>query len=108
MHKRGIEGALRSGADALVNLDVLVPNTIGGYPVLEGHWRGARRIEGQGSSSSRVVKTPVVTPVVVPPERTPVDPPVSEAESPIAVDAPTGPDVMTPALTAEELFKRAS
>ncbi len=106
--QRGIEGALRSGADALVNLDVLVPNTIGGHPAIEGHWRGARRIEGQGSSSSRAVKTPVVAPAVVSPDVTTVEPPASDAANPPAVEAPAIAEPVAFVHVIDDPLRRAS
>lgn len=55
----GIETALASGAGALTDLDVLVPNALQDDAVAHGYWRGARRIEGMGSSSSsKTVKLP--------------------------------------------------
>jgi hypothetical protein len=105
-HQRGIESALRSGADALVNLDVLVPNALGGDPVLEGHWQGARRIEGQGSSSSRVVKAPLV--VVAPPMPSSVDPPAGDTANPPAVETPVVVDPPAPAGIVDDLVEKAS
>lgn len=102
----GIENALRSGADAIANLDVLVPNALHDDPVREGHWRGARRIEGQGPA--RVVKSSVVAPADAPPAPTTVGPPAATPASPPTVDAASGPDTVAPIATAEEQLERAS
>jgi hypothetical protein len=103
----GIENALRSGADAIANLDVLVPNALHDDPVREGHWRGARRIEGQGPAV-RVVKPPVMAPADVPPAPTTADPPAAAPASPPAVEGSSVPDTVAPSATAEEQLERAS
>ncbi len=59
----GIEDALRTAADAVRDLDVMVPNRLDGDPVRLGHWRGARRIEGMGSSSSTAARARAIVPV---------------------------------------------
>jgi hypothetical protein len=101
----GIETALRSGAEAVASLDVLVPNALHDDPVREGHWRGARRIEGQGPAA-RVAKTSVVTPVDEPPATAPVESPAPTIADSPAVEAPT-PDAVAPVQPADEI-ERAS
>jgi hypothetical protein len=102
----GIENALRSGADALTNLDVLVPNALHDDPVREGHWRGARRIEGQGPA--RVVKASVVTPAPAPPPSTTAGPPTTTPANPPAAEASSAPDNVVPVPPTEEQLERAS
>ncbi len=111
----GIESALRSGAAALENLDVVVPNALHDDVVRQGHWRGARRIEGQGSSSSGALKLPVASAVAALPEPSSVDPPALDTANPPAVEAsaveaaiPATMEVETPIATADEALRRAS
>lgn len=116
----GIENALRAGAEAISNLDVLVTNALRDDPVREGHWRGARRIEGQGAAA-RVVNTSVPAPAIASPEVATADPPEATIASPASVAvmtletanppaaevAPVA-EVAAPVATAEEALRKAS
>lgn len=106
----GIEDALRSGAEALVDLDVLVPNAVTDDAVAHGYWRGARRIEGLGSSSSssKAVKLSASPPAAAPPDATTDEPPVVEVATQQAGETPPDVETVTPVPFFDERFERAS
>ena len=74
----GIESALTTGAEAIHNLDVLVPNALRLDPVRTGFWHGARRIEGLVHKASTPHAPKVDTPAAAPA-------PAAEPAKPVAI-----------------------
>lgn len=62
----GIETALVEGFEAIRTLDVVVVNALLDDPVRFAGWQGARRIEGQGTSSPAAVTIPAQATVAAP------------------------------------------
>jgi hypothetical protein len=93
----GTRTALATGLEAIRDLDVLVTMATREDPTTFAAWRAARRIEGQGSSSSagKNVASPVAPSS---PEPVPVEPPVLvDPASPAPITGPSevkdAPDV---------------
>jgi hypothetical protein len=70
----GINQAMRAGLEAIRTLDVIVPNTADGDPVLGASWRRARRLGRKAKASATKAAAPAESPETPPAEAPPAAP----------------------------------
>jgi hypothetical protein len=97
---------LARGLSVIRDLDAAVVIGARHDPIRLAAWHAARRIEGQGSSSSALVKVPVTVDVASSPGSSSIEPPEPDTASPPAAEA--SPASVAPVLVVDGRLEKAS